>query len=144
MVTRCAMSATLVLWRITWFRIFYFVVKVTKLTKYNICAVEKHHSDCELQQLSRYEKVRPRHCAATSYCVPLSHHGNIYCIFVNKGQLTPRRDETRRGFDIALISAQPQDASRRRDARLKIVPSSTLLHAVRHPFVAISLTSSLR
>ncbi|XP_046971560.1 Down syndrome cell adhesion molecule-like protein Dscam2 [Vanessa cardui] len=37
--------------------------------------VEKHHSDCELQQLSRYEKVRPRHCAGTSYCVPLSHHG---------------------------------------------------------------------
>ncbi|XP_028165502.1 Down syndrome cell adhesion molecule-like protein 1 [Ostrinia furnacalis] len=37
--------------------------------------VEKHHSECELQQLSRYEKVRPRHCAATSYCVPLSHHG---------------------------------------------------------------------
>ncbi|XP_063627962.1 cell adhesion molecule Dscam2-like [Cydia splendana] len=37
--------------------------------------VEKHHSDCELQQLSRYEKVRPRHCAGTSYCVPLAHHG---------------------------------------------------------------------
>ncbi|XP_053613669.1 cell adhesion molecule Dscam2-like isoform X2 [Plodia interpunctella] len=36
--------------------------------------VEKHHSDCELQQLSRYEKVRPRHCAGTSYCVPLAHH----------------------------------------------------------------------
>ncbi|CAB3249112.1 unnamed protein product [Arctia plantaginis] len=38
--------------------------------------VEKHHSECELQQLSRYEKVRPRHCAATSYCVPLPHHGS--------------------------------------------------------------------
>ncbi|CAK1550561.1 unnamed protein product [Leptosia nina] len=37
--------------------------------------VEKHHSECELQHLSRYEKVRPRHCAGTSYCVPLSHHG---------------------------------------------------------------------
>ncbi|CAF4911774.1 unnamed protein product [Pieris macdunnoughi] len=36
---------------------------------------DKHHSDCELQQLSRYEKVRPRPCAATSYCVPLGHHG---------------------------------------------------------------------
>nr|XP_049704613.1 Down syndrome cell adhesion molecule-like protein Dscam2 [Helicoverpa armigera] len=36
--------------------------------------VEKHHSECELQQLSRYEKVRPRHCAPTSYCVPLAHH----------------------------------------------------------------------
>ncbi|KAL4706341.1 hypothetical protein ACJJTC_016635 [Scirpophaga incertulas] len=40
--------------------------------------VEKHHSDCELQQLSRYEKVRPRHCAATSYCVPMGHHGKLY------------------------------------------------------------------
>ncbi|XP_045537855.1 Down syndrome cell adhesion molecule-like protein Dscam2 [Papilio machaon] len=38
--------------------------------------VEKHHSECELQQLSRYEKVRPRHCAGTSYCVPLPHHAN--------------------------------------------------------------------
>ncbi|XP_052744070.1 cell adhesion molecule Dscam2-like isoform X2 [Bicyclus anynana] len=37
--------------------------------------VEKHHSECELQHLSRYEKVRPRHCAGTSYCVPLTHHG---------------------------------------------------------------------
>ncbi|KAG6449961.1 hypothetical protein O3G_MSEX006309 [Manduca sexta] len=37
--------------------------------------VEKHHSECELTQLSRYEKVRPRHCAGTSYCVPLAHHG---------------------------------------------------------------------
>ncbi|CAH0728325.1 unnamed protein product, partial [Brenthis ino] len=36
---------------------------------------EKHHSECELQHLTRYEKVRPRHCAGTSYCVPLSHHG---------------------------------------------------------------------
>ncbi|XP_072929902.1 cell adhesion molecule Dscam2-like [Epargyreus clarus] len=36
--------------------------------------VEKHHSDCELQHLSRYEKVRPRHCAGSSYCVPLAHH----------------------------------------------------------------------
>ncbi|CAG9133999.1 unnamed protein product [Plutella xylostella] len=39
--------------------------------------VEKHHSDCELQQLSRYEKVRPRHCAGSSYCVPLPHHGAV-------------------------------------------------------------------
>uniref|UniRef100_A0A2H1V690 SFRICE_024255 n=1 Tax=Spodoptera frugiperda TaxID=7108 RepID=A0A2H1V690_SPOFR len=39
--------------------------------------VEKHHSECELQQLSRYEKVRPRHCAPTSYCVPLAHHGKF-------------------------------------------------------------------
>ncbi|XP_041969798.1 Down syndrome cell adhesion molecule-like protein Dscam2 [Aricia agestis] len=37
--------------------------------------VEKHHSECELQQLTRYEKVQRRPCAGTSYCVPMSHHG---------------------------------------------------------------------
>ncbi|CAG9565456.1 unnamed protein product [Danaus chrysippus] len=37
-------------------------------------SVEKHHSECELQHL-RYEKVRPRHCPGTSYCMPLQHHG---------------------------------------------------------------------
>ncbi|VVD01559.1 unnamed protein product [Leptidea sinapis] len=35
-----------------------------KHDKLSPASVEKHHSECELQQLSRYEKVRPRHCAA--------------------------------------------------------------------------------
>ncbi|KAF9410167.1 hypothetical protein HW555_010690, partial [Spodoptera exigua] len=48
--------------------------------------VEKHHSECELQQLSRYEKVRPRHCAPTSYCVPLAHH-EFLKHFLNKSSL---------------------------------------------------------
>ncbi|KAI8425056.1 hypothetical protein MSG28_006924 [Choristoneura fumiferana] len=84
--------------------------------------IEKHHSDCELQQLSRYEKVRPRHCAGTSYCVPLAHHGNSTYLVVVAAALavavafqryTPAtpvlsqgRDRFRRGLTMSTASAK--------------------------------------
>uniref|UniRef100_A0A2A4IYF8 Uncharacterized protein n=1 Tax=Heliothis virescens TaxID=7102 RepID=A0A2A4IYF8_HELVI len=52
--------------------------------------------------------------------------------YIIKGQLTPRRDATRRGFDLALCSAQPRDASRRRETHPEIVPSTMQRDAARY------------